>query len=58
MGTEKELTATVEKIMYFNKLDEVIGMIFLSISIDILFHVSRGTTPNVVWTTFEGLFGK
>jgi hypothetical protein len=33
-------------------------MIFLSISIDLLFHVSRATTPDVVWTTLEGLFGK
>ena len=58
MGTEKELTAAAEKIKYFNKLDEAIGMIFLSISIDLLFHVSGATTPDVVWTTLEGLFDK
>jgi hypothetical protein len=58
MGTEKEPTAAAEKIKYFNKLDEAIGLICLSISRDLLFHVSRATTPDVVWTTLEGLFGK
>jgi hypothetical protein len=58
MRTEKELTAVAENIKYFNKLDEAIGMICLSISRDLLFHVSRDTTPDVVWTTLEGLFSK
>ena len=58
MGMEKEPSAADEKIKYFNKLDESIGLICLSISIDLLFHVSRATTPDVVWTTLEGLFDK
>jgi len=29
MGTKIELTSAMEKIKYFNKLDEEIGMIFL-----------------------------
>ena len=33
MGTETEPTSTAEKIKYFNKLDEAIGLICLSISI-------------------------
>jgi hypothetical protein len=48
MGTEKEPTAAMDKIKYFNILDEAIGLIFLSISIDLLFHVSGATTPDVV----------
>jgi hypothetical protein len=48
MGMEKEPTVAVEKIKYLNKLDEAIGLIFLSISIDLLFHVSGATTPDVV----------
>jgi hypothetical protein len=48
MGTEKEPTVVAEKMKYFNKLDEEIGMILLSISRDILFHVSGSTTPDVV----------
>jgi hypothetical protein len=58
MGTEKEPTSAAEKIKYFNKLDEAIGMICLSIYRDILFHVSGPTTPDVVWATLEGLFSK
>jgi hypothetical protein len=48
MGMEKESTAAMEKINYFNKLDEAIGLICLLISRDLLFHVSRATTPEVV----------
>jgi hypothetical protein len=48
----------VEKIKYFNKLYESIGLICLSISRDLLFHVSGATTLDVVWTTLKGLFGK
>ena len=33
METETEPTSAAEKIKYFNKLDEAIGLIFLSISI-------------------------
>jgi hypothetical protein len=58
MGTKNKLTTAAEKIKYFNKLDEAIGLICLSISRDLLFHVSGATTPDVVWTTLEGLFGK
>ena len=58
MGTKTKTASVVEKIEYFNKLDEAIGLIFLSISWELLFHVSRATTPDVVWTILEGLFGK
>jgi len=58
MGTETEPTSATEKIKYFNKLYEAIGLICLSISRDLLFHVSGATTPDAVWTTLEGLFGK
>jgi hypothetical protein len=40
MGMEKELTTAIEKIKYFNTLYESIGLICLSISIDLLFNVS------------------
>ena len=58
MGTKKEPIAAMEKIKYLNKLYEEIGLILLSIYIYPLFHVSRDTTPDVVWITLEGLFGK
>jgi hypothetical protein len=58
MGTEKEPITAAEKIKYLNKLYEEIGLICLSISTYLLFHVSGATTLDVVWTTLEGLFGK
>jgi hypothetical protein len=58
MGMETEPTTATEKIKYFNKLYESIGLICLSIYIYLLLHVSGSTTPDVVWTTLEGLFGK
>ena len=58
MGTETKPTSAVEKIKYLNILDEAIGLICTSISRELLFHVRGATTPNVVWTTLEGLFGK
>jgi hypothetical protein len=58
MGMEKEPTAATEKIKYLDKLDEAIGIICLSISKYLLFHVIGATTPDVVWTTLEGLFGR
>eukprot|EP00253_Pinus_taeda_P034319 PITA_34319 len=58
MGIETEPTSAAKKIKYFNKLDKEIGLICLSICRELLFHVSRATTPNAVWTTLEGLFGK
>ena len=55
---ETEPNSAVEKVKYFNKLDEEIGLICLSISRELLFHVSGATTPDAVQTTLEGLFGK
>jgi hypothetical protein len=37
-------------------MDESFGILCLSISLELLFHVESSTTPNDVWTTLEGLF--
>ena len=58
MGTEMEPNYVVEKSKYFNRLDEAYGLLCLSISRDILFHVENLTTPNEVWVKLETLFGK
>jgi hypothetical protein len=58
MGTESEPTSTVEKEKYFNRMDEAYGLLCLSISPDLLFHVESTSTPNKVWTTLKGLFKK
>ena len=58
MGTETEPNSAVDKSKYFNRLDEAFGMLCLSNSRDLLFHVDSLTTPNEVWLKLESLFGK
>ena len=58
MGTRTKHNSVVEKSKYFNSMDEAFGMLYLSISRDILFHVDSLTTPNEVCLNFESLFGK
>ena len=58
MGTEVELNSAVEKAKYFNKLDEAYGLMCLSISRDLLFHLDSLTSPKEVWEKLESLFGK
>ena len=48
MGTEVEPNSAVEKSKYFNRHDEAFGLLCLSISRDLLFHVNSLTTPNDV----------
>ena len=38
-------------------MDESYGLLCLSISPDLLFHVESTTSPNKVWTTLKDLFG-
>ena len=45
MGTEVEPKSVVEKAKYFNKLDEAYGLLFLSISREILFHLDSLKSP-------------
>ena len=58
MGTEVEPNSIVEKLKYFNRIDEAFGLLCLSISRELLFHVDSLTTPNEVWKKLESLFGK
>lgn len=62
MRTEPKLNSAIENIKYFNRIDEAYGILYLSISPNLLFHVKSATTPNEVWTTYwttlEGLFHK
>ena len=57
MGTEVEPNSVVEKLKFFNRLDEAFGMLYLNISRDLLFHVDGISTPNEVWLNIETLFG-
>ena len=58
MGTEVEPNLVVEKSKYFNRLDEAYGLLCLSISRELLFHIDSLTIPNEVWVKLETLFGK
>ena len=58
MGTKVEPKSTVAESKYFNILDEAYGLLCLSISREILFHIESLTTPNEVWVKLEKLFGK
>jgi hypothetical protein len=58
MDTETEPTSSIEKHKYLNRMDEAYGTIYSLISPELLFHISSCKTPNEVWTTMEGIFGK
>ena len=58
METKVEPTSAIEKSRYFNRMDEAFGILCLSISPELLFHVESCSTPNEVWKILEGLFGK
>ena len=49
MNRETEPNAAMEKIKYWNKLDEAYGFLCLSISKDILFHITGLKTPKEIW---------
>ena len=49
METEAEPNAAIEKIKWHNRRDEAYGILCLSISRHLLFHVDGLTSPNEVW---------
>jgi hypothetical protein len=58
MGTEVKPTLSIDKEKYFIIMDESYGILFLSISLDLLFHVNTCKTPNDVWTNLKDFLGK
>ena len=58
MATEEEPNAVAEKIKWHNKRDEAYGLLCLSISRDLLFHLDGLTSPNEVWEKLVHIFGK
>jgi hypothetical protein len=58
MTTETEPTSSIEKMIWVNRKDEATGLLVELISTNIWFHVATCKTPNEIWTTLEGLFGK
>ena len=53
MATEEDPNAAAEKIKWHNRRDEAYGILCLSISRDLLFHIDSLTSPNEVWEKLE-----
>ena len=53
METKAEPNPAVEKIKWHNRRDEAYGLLCLSISRDLLFHLDSLTSPNEVWEKLE-----
>ena len=58
MVTEAEPNAAAKKIKWHNRRDEAYGLLCLSISRDLLFHLDGLTSPNEVWDKLEEIFRK
>ena len=57
MDTKEYPNEGAEKIKWHNKRDEAYGLLCLSISRDLLFHLDALTSPNEVWDKIEDIFG-
>ena len=58
MNTKIEPNAAVEKIKYWNKLDEAYGFLYFSISRDLVFHITGLNTPKDILNKLASLFDK
>ena len=56
MDTEVYPNAAATKIKWHNRRDEAYGLLCLSISRDLIFHLDGLTSPNDVWEKTETLF--
>ena len=57
MDLENEPNVIVDKDKSHNQMDEDNGLLFLSIYLDLIFHIDGLTTPIQVWAKLESLFG-
>ena len=58
MDIEEEHTHVIDKAIFFNKKDEALGFLCLSISKDLLFHLSGLKTLKDIWDQLASLYGK
>ena len=58
MDTKVEPGSAIEKSRFLNKKDEAFGFLCLSISEDLLFHLTDLKTPKEIWDKLESLYGK
>ena len=58
MDTEVEPGSAIEKSIFLNKKDEAFDFLCLSISQDLLFHLTYLKKPKEIWDKLESLYGK
>ena len=58
MENEAEPNVVAKKIKWHNRRVEAYGLLCLSISRDLIFHLNGLTSPNEVWENIFELFGK
>ena len=58
MDIEVEPGSAIEKSIFLNKKDEAFGLLCLSISQDLLFHLTDLKTLKEIWDKLEYLYGK
>ena len=58
MDTEEEPGSAIDKSRFLNKKDEAFGFLCLSVSQDLLFHLSGLKTPKEIWDKLKALYGK
>jgi hypothetical protein len=58
LGKEKEPTDADNKVKWDNRSDEARGLIGMSISPDLRFHLKEIEDPNEAWENIETVFGK
>ena len=58
MDIEEEPTHVIDKARFINKKDEAFSFLCLSISKDILFHLSGLKTLKEIWDQIASLYGK
>ena len=58
MEIEAKPNVAIDKIKWHNKRDEAYGLLCLSISRDLLFHIDGLTSPNEVRENLVEIFGK
>ena len=57
MDTEAEPNVATDKIKWHNKRDEAYGLLCLSISRGLFFHLDGLKSTNEVWENLENIFG-
>ena len=57
METKSYPNVSAKKIKWHNRRDEAYGLLCLSISRDLLFHLDGLTSPNEVWEKLVEIFG-